>query len=62
MQHGYPFSLYIAALDTSVPQQEAIVTVTRILKEHQIKYNNIKAEHIGVILQMVLSKQTLYFQ
>ena len=60
-QHGYPFSLDVAALYTSVPPQEAIATVTRRLAENNFRYNKMTQEHIGTLLQAVLSNRRFTF-
>ena len=58
-ENGYPFSLDVAALYTSVPPQEVIKTVTQRLTNRQFSYHGLTVFHINKILSCILSKQTV---
>ena len=60
-ENGYPFSLDVAALYTSVPPQEAIKTVTQRLTNRQFSYHGLTVFHINKILSCILSNRRFKF-
>jgi len=53
----YPFSLDVVSLYTSIPTQEAILTVKTRLSTQGFNYNGITVDHVSRLLETILSNR-----
>ncbi|MEL7309754.1 MAG: hypothetical protein AAGK05_19180, partial [Pseudomonadota bacterium] len=60
--HSYPFSLDVVSMYTSIPQQDAIDVVERMMKNHNYNFFSLSPSDIAALLKVILENNYFTFE